>query len=433
MGSDLRLQISEKESVLRGKRSANFNYHTFLIFETVNWTQLIQDPEVQKLLKVHAKADVAQLALKWSSKKDFPGKFLLSQLQCRQKAQSKLPTWAENDLVIYPDSTALEQCSSEKAADYKAEWGRGQRMADLTGGLGVDSNAFSKAATSMVYVEPDPSRFELAVHNLNTLGSANITFLNKTAEEAISEFAENTIDLIYIDPSRRDAQQKRFFKLADLQPDVLRMMPRLQKLAKKILIKAAPMLDIKQALLDFGGAEKIQVVSLHNECRELLFLLGENNSTDPEIECIELDDLNSIFRFRFGEEEQLEIKTGEISKYLYDPFAAVTKAGAFKSIAKKLDLHALHANTHVYSSEQLVEHFPGRVFEVKSVVAYDPKKLLALFPDKKATLVLRNFPVESATVLKQLPLKSDIKNYLFLVTDCNGNAVAIVCEKLFSL
>ena len=211
------------------------------------------------------------------------------------------------------------------------------------------------------------------------------------------------------------------------------MMPRLQKLAKKILIKAAPMLDIKQALLDFGGAEKIQVVSLHNECRELLFLLGENNSTDPEIECIELDDLNSIFRFRFGEEEQLEIKTGEISKYLYDPFAAVTKAGAFKSIAKKLDLHALHANTHVYSSEQLVEHFPGRVFEVKSVVAYDPKKLLALFPDKKATLVLRNFPVESATVLKQLPLKSDIKNYLFLVTDCNGNAVAIVCEKLFSL
>ena len=147
----------------------------------MNWTQLIQDPEVQKLLKEHAKADVAQLALKWSSKKDFPGKFLLTQLQCRQKAHSKLPSWSENDLVIYPDSTALEQCSSEKAADFKAEWGRGKRMADLTGGLGVDSNAFSKVVQSMVYVEPDTSRFELAVHNLNTLGCANITFLNKPA------------------------------------------------------------------------------------------------------------------------------------------------------------------------------------------------------------------------------------------------------------
>ena len=211
------------------------------------------------------------------------------------------------------------------------------------------------------------------------------------------------------------------------------MMPQLRKIAKKILIKAAPMLDIKQALLDFGGAEKIQVVSLHNECRELLFLLGKNNSMDPEIECVELDDMNSIFRFRFSEEEELEIKTGEISKYLYDPFAAVTKAGAFKSIAKKLELHALHANTHVYSSDQLVNHFPGRVYEVKSVVAYDPKKLLALFPDKKATLVLRNFPVDSAMVLKKLPLNSNIKNYLFLITDFNGNAVAVVCENVFAL
>ena len=171
------------------------------------------------------------------------------------------------------------------------------------------------------------------------------------------------------------------------------------------------------------------MISLHNECRELLFLLGENNTSDPEIECVELDDIATAFCFHFREEENIELKTGAINNFIFDPYAAITKAGAFKSVAEKFILHAIHANTHVYTGDTFISNFPGRIFEVKTILSYDPKKIMALFPDKKATIIIRNFPVESTKVLKQLPLKSDIKNYIFLVTDCDGNAVAVAAER----
>jgi hypothetical protein len=396
-----------------------------------NARENMNDIALRQLILDHANDDVAQLALKWSGRTDVPVQWLLQQINGRQIAKSKLPAWYANENIIYPDKTALEQCSSEVAAVYKQKFSRDLRVADLTGGLGVDSWAFAQNAKAVLYCEPEPVRFEAARHNFKVLGLTNVEFVNKKAEDVSDELNAFKPDLIYIDPSRRN-NGKRFFRISDLQPDVSILLPAFLEISDHILLKAAPMLDIKLAIRSLKHVQDVHVLSIKNECRELLFYMGTQQHDDPLIHCIEFHaGRNWHFEFRYSEEENIPMQTGPIHRVLLDPFASITKAGGYKALAKEYKAELIHPNTHLYTATDKPKGFPGRCFEVKEVLPYDAGLLRESVPLHKAHLLFRNFPVQPAEVEKKLRFSSGGEYYLFFLTDHAGHkriAVTVLQE-----
>jgi hypothetical protein len=393
----------------------------FNLLSENKWKTLIADNEHR---------NVSELALEWSKKADFPLQLMLNQIKGRQIAKTKLPTWYQNSQIIYPDSVALEQCSGEIAAKYKASLFSGNRLLDLTGGLGVDSWAFSKQFASSIYNEINEERYTVAKYNFEQLDCRNIEFFNQKAEELVQDPSVGIFDVIYIDPSRR-MEGKRAFRLADLEPNILELRSSLLQKSKIVVIKAAPMLDIHEAIKDLEGLEKIIVLSVKNECKELLLILSHNQLKSPKISCVELhDNTTSIFDFTFEEEASLPLKTGPILDYIYDPYASITKAGAFKTLTDRFEMNCIHPNSHLYTSTSENLTFPGRMFKVTDIRSYHINELKNDYKQKKATMIFRNFSTTPDEVIKKLKLKSSEKDYLFFTTDYQNKKVVIVTERI---
>jgi 16S rRNA G966 N2-methylase RsmD len=398
----------------------------------MNWIELIKNPEIRRILAENEGSDTAKLALKWAGKKDIPVNFLLTQIAGRKIAAKKLPDLYKIDSIIYPDKTALEQCSSTLAAQNKQRFIPKGRVADLTGGLGIDSISFAKASNSVVYIEPNEDRLKIAIHNFKELGLQNVDFQNSTAEEFLKNLKTKEFDLIYLDPSRRDENNRRAFRLSDLQPDVLQLKSQILFASPKLLLKVGPMLDITEAIRELGKVTIVNIVSIKDECKELLFYVDEKASENPEIICSELkDDGNSEFKFDYQFEKILEIKIGKFSNYIYDPQASIIKAGGFKSIADKYELIKLNANTHLYTSEQLINNFPGKCYEVISQLDFDLKTLKSELKNKNFHLVFRNFPEDATKVSNKLNLKSGGDRYLFFYTDFDQKPQVIEVKRLY--
>lgn len=396
----------------------------------MNWHHWIKDAEIMHLIRVNENEDVAKLALKWHKHSFLPVQWMLQQIAGRQIAKQKLPEWYANENIVYPDRTALEQCSSTVTALYKRKFAEGKRVADLTGGLGVDAWALAGVAEKLLYCEPDPLRFEIAQHNFAVLGLSNVEFLNTTAEESLPELIKFNPGLIYLDPSRRDTG-KRFFKLEDLQPDITSLLPQLLGICDRILMKAAPMLDLKLGIRQLEKAQEVHVVSMRNECRELLFYIGQQTISDPFIQCVEFHHSREWkYDFRFSEEENAAIQTGPIASYILDPYASITKAGCFKMLTKDFDVQLLNANTHLYTANTKPKGFPGRCFRVIEVFPYDIGLVRESIADKKAHLLFRNFPVKPEEVEKKLKVSSGGNSYLFFVTEHTGKMRAILSEQI---
>ena len=398
----------------------------------MNWIELIKNPEISRILAENEGADTAKLALKWAGKKDLPVNFLLTQITGRKIAAKKLPDWHQVKSVIYPDKTALEQCSSTLAALNKQKFIPKGRIADLTGGLGVDSMAFAKVSNSVVYVEPNEERLIFATHNFHELGINNVDFQRNTAEEFLNKLDVNEFDLIYLDPSRRDDNNRRAFRLSNLQPNVLQLKEQILKASPKLLLKVGPMLDISEAIRELRKVTTVNIVSIKDECKELLFYIDEHATENPEIICSELTEKENIeFKFDFLEEKSIEPTTGLISNYLYDPQASIIKGGAYKSVAKKFELIKLNPNTHLYSSEELINIFPGRCYKVLRQLNYDSKLLKSEFKNKPYHLVFRNFPEDAEKVISKLNIKSGGDKYLFFYTDFNQKPTVVETQRIY--
>jgi 16S rRNA G966 N2-methylase RsmD len=385
--------------------------------------------EWQDWLSKYEDRNVTDLALEFSKRKDLPLPQLLTQIKGRQTAKFKLPTWYQHNEIVYPDSLALEQCSGEIAAKFKAEYFKANNILDLTGGLGVDTWAFSLNSKRVHYNEPDLHRMNSAKHNLNILKCDNIIFSNQTAENYLINTNEN-FDLIYLDPSRR-IQGKKVFLLKDLQPDILELKNKLSQLSKNIVVKVGPMLDIQQAIRDLKTIKQIIIVSVKNECKELLINLDYDNEKSTQIHAVELHgDKQYLFSFSFEEERSSDLKIGSINDWIYDPFASIIKSGGFKVLTHRFNINALHPNTHLYTSNSKVDEFPGRIFKVEEVLPYDLKNLKKQMQGKRATLLFRNFPDKAEDVTKKLNIPADEFHYLLFVTNNLGEKKVISCLRI---
>lgn len=380
----------------------------------------------QAFIEEHKHQSVAELALLLSKKPALDAAFILAQINGIQKAKNKLPEFYINPKIVYPTKLSMEQCSSERTGIYKSKLVERNSLIDLTGGFGIDSFYFAKQFKQVTYVEQKKELFDVVKNNFENLKANNIELVNSSAED----FLENTdkkVDVVYVDPSRRNENQ-RVFKLDECTPNIIELAPTIFKITDKILVKTAPLLDIKQSLKDLRQVTKVWVISVDNDCKEVLYLLDSRAMSEPQINTINLTKQEQNFSFNFEQEQNAKVSYSEPQNYLYEPNASILKAGAFNSIADRFDINKLATNTHLYTSESLIENFPGRTLKIEQVLPYSPRefKKLGII---KANVSCRNFKDNPEQVKKKLKIKDGGEIYLFASTNCNDKAILIVCRK----
>ncbi|MCS6822957.1 MAG: class I SAM-dependent methyltransferase [Cytophagaceae bacterium] len=356
--------------------------------------------------------------------------YIATQIHCRKKAKHKLPDWYQNLNVLFPDKTSIEQCSSQATATYKSSLFSGCHLLDLTGGLGVDTYYFSFQFQSVTYVEKHEPYYRAALNNFSALKRSNICCINYSAEKFLQTISQNQFDTIYIDPSRR-YHNNRVIRLEDCSPNVITLMPLLFHKSPSVLIKTSPLVDIKHTLQILSNVSDIYVISVKNECKEVLFKITSSCFSEPLVHAVCMNnDIKQTFSFTFSEEKFSEVKYSDPLTYLYEPDAALLKAGAFKWLSQKYALFKLHTHTHLYTSLTLVPHFPGRIFKVLHVLKYSKKEVHQTVKHSKANVAVRNFPDSVSQVRKKLALDEGGDIYLFATTDMHDKHIILHTEKI---
>jgi 16S rRNA G966 N2-methylase RsmD len=368
--------------------------------------------EVQDFLKVHAKENAKDIALKKSPFIGVSSSELATQFESRQKAEKKLPLWFGTEGIYYPLSLSIEQASSEETALYKASLiQENSSLVDLTGGIGIDSYYFSKRAKKVVHCEINPELSEIAKHNAEVLGSKNIKFVKGNGVEFLIKQAKGEFQTIYLDPSRR-VNTKKVFMLQDCEPDVVDLQDELMEKASTILIKTAPLLDISLALAELKHVREVHVISLKNECKEVLFLLEKDFKDAPLIRVVGLGkDAGFEFNYLVKQEKQAVASYSSPKQYLYDPDAGLLKAGCFKLLSQHYAVQKLHPSTHLYTSEDLLPSFPGRSFEIEEV--YEYKDFKKIKRNWNANVIAKNFPLKVEEIRKRHKIREGDRGYLF--------------------
>ena len=344
-------------------------------------------------------------------------KKMAHQIQARQKLADKLPSWVAEAKVFLPASISLEQSSSESTANFKASLVSGS-LIDITGGMGVDAWAFAQTCSHVTYVEMQEDLAAITQYNHEVLGVKNITHF---AKNGLVVLGQRDFDWIYVDPARRNAQGDKVILFKDCQPNVLDVIA--QHPNKKILIKTSPVLDISRAVQELGGVSHVYVVSTKQEVKELLFVKAGNESLDPKVTIIE--EGQTIFEGTQNQERELNNAIGSLKHYVYEAHPGVMKAGFFKSVLRN-DLVQLGQHTHLYSSESLMEDFPGKIYEV---IESGPVQANWLSVNQ-ANISTRNFPMSPEALRKKLKLKDGGAYTLFGIQNSNKKNELILTKKI---
>ena len=332
--------------------------------------------------------------------------------QGASKMEGKVPQWASVPGISLPSRLSAEQCSSADTALRKAETaariaGPQGRVADLTGGLGVDSWAFAGAVGEVLYNERDAALFQAAQHNFALLGVNNVIFRNQELRpgNATSILGDFKPDLIYLDPARRDGTGKKVFLLEDCAPDITALKDELLAICPHIMLKLSPMADATMICDRLACVKEIHIVESGGECKELLCILEKGFSAEP---LTILESGASQFEFRASEERACECRFPETSReyeWLFVPGSAAMKAGAFRLIAHRWGMLKLAPSTHLYFCDRrapAAEAFGKywRVSEVRPLNGAEMRRTGKDFP--RCGVTARNIPMSSEALRKKM-------------------------------
>ena len=431
----------------------------------------------QDFICQHQDDDVRQLAFLGSKYPEVDMPFALDQIRGRKMARVKLPRWASLEGIIYPPHISMEQCSSESTALYKAELAArllglpvsssGTEMkaeneiefVDLTGGFGVDfSYIAARLGVKSMYVERQAHLCEAAKENFGRLGLKNAIVKNGDGIEILHSFQPKKKDaasaddslgitydqprsllktnlglkIVFIDPARRDDAGNKVVSLKDCTPDVTVLQEEMLSKADYVIIKLSPMLDWHRAISELNHVREVHIISVNNECKELLLVLSARNMGENlRIYCI--NDAQSFVCDELDmESSQVKIapSTLEEMQYLYEPNASLMKAGCFGVLSGRYDARMLSKNSHLFVSQAPIEAFPGRSFRIIAVSSFNKKELKRhLSGITKANIATRNFPLSVAELRKRLKLKDGGETYIFATTLSDDSHVLMITEK----
>ena len=418
----------------------------------------------QDFIRQHQDDDVRQLAFLGSKYPEVDMPFALDQIRGRKMARVKLPRWASIDGIIYPPHISMEQCSSEATALYKAELAERllnqQKIkicefttkdtvapkfaknegtcenqgkvgfADLTGGFGVDFYYIAeRLGVRAMYVERQEHLCEKAKENFLRLGLANAEVKNGDGIEVLHTLEH--LSLIFIDPARRDDAGNKVVSLKDCTPDVTVLQEEMLSKADYVIIKLSPMLDWHRAISELSHVREVHIISVNNECKELLLVLSARNMGNLRIYCV--NDAQSFV----CEESDMEASSVKIApstleemQYLYEPNASLMKAGCFGVLSGRYDARMLSKNSHLFVSREPIAVFPGRSFRIIAVSSFNKKELKRhLSGITKANIATRNFPLSVVELRKRLKLKDGGETYIFATTLSDESHVLVITNK----
>lgn len=357
---------------------------------------------------------------------------------------------------------------------------------DLTGGFGVDfSYIASRLGVKSMYVERQAHLCEAAKENFGRLGLKNAIVKNGDGIEVLHSFASKKDDaaseslgiieeqsrsllktnlglkLIFIDPARRDNAGNKVVSLKDCSPDVTLLLEEMLSKADYVIIKLSPMLDWHRAVSELNCVQEVHIISVNNECKELLLVLSARNmggmeassadgdSGEDEIDGAEETDgevkyagslriycVNDAQSFVCDELDlesspvKIAPSTLEEMQYLYEPNSSLMKAGCFGVLSERYDARMLSKNSHLFVSREPIAVFPGRSFRIIAVSSFNKKELKRhLSGITKANIATRNFPLSVAELRKRLKLKDGGETYIFATTLSNESHVLVITEK----
>lgn len=400
-------------------------------------TEIMNEATIQ-FVREHREDDVRTLALQTRRVNTIDLPWALDQIQGWQTARRKLPSWAAIDGIIYPHHLSMEQCSSEQTAIYKC--GIIERLpkecretlVDLTGGFGVDFAFMARSAKHAVYVERQEHLCETARHNFELLGLDHTRVIHDEAENVLTELGTHPAStLLYLDPARRDSNSSRTYAIADCTPNVLELKGQLLEAAHQVLIKLSPMLDWHKAVSDLGEhVAEVHIVSVANECKELLILMSADYQGEPTVHCVNNE--QSVIFMESDVNGSPAIADGDDSTtYLYEPNASLMKAGCFGLLTQRYPVKALASDSHLFVSNEDLKDFPGRRFAVTAVTTMNKKELAtALKGITHANVATRNFPMSAQQLRQRLHLRDGGDCYIFGTTTADGRRLLYICKKL---
>ena len=445
----------------------------------------------QDFIRQHQDEDVRQLAFLGSKYPEVDMPFALDQIRGRKMARVKLPRWASLEGIIYPPHISMEQCSSESTALYKAELAArllglpvsssGTEMkaeneiefVDLTGGFGVDfSYIAARLGVKSMYVERQVHLCEAAKENFGRLGLKNAIVKNGDGIEVLHSFHPKKKDaasaddslgitydqprsllktnlglkIIFIDPARRDDAGNKVVSLKDCTPDVTVLQEEMLSKVDYVIIKLSPMLDWHRAISELSHVREVHIISVNNECKELLLVLSARNMGDMEASLAdgEVKHAGNLRIYCVNDAQsfvcdELDMKSSSVRiappvleemQYLYEPNASLMKAGCFSVLSGRYDARMLSKNSHLFVSQAPIEAFPGRSFRIIAVSSFNKKELKRhLGGITKANIATRNFPLSVAELRKRLKLKDGGETYIFATTLSDESHVLMITEK----
>lgn len=388
-----------------------------------------------EFIRIHADEDVRQLAFLGKKNPEVDMAYALDQIAGRQKARVKIPSWASIDGIVYPPHISMEQCSSEQTARYKARIaGNGEKIVDLTAGFGVDMAFMSAGFKQAVHVEMQPQLCAISSENYKHLGLDHVQVVCSDGVGYLHQMEH--ADLIFIDPARRDQHGARTYGIADCTPNVLEIIDEMLQKADRLMIKLSPMLDWQKTVADVGNVSQVHIVSVGNECKELLLEVKKGKDEKVKVFCVNDD---QVFSYEIGETHPFtpsplhSFTPSPLHPFtfLYEPNASVMKAGCFNLISHRFGITQPDANSHLFLSDKLVEGFPGRGFVIERVSTMNKRELKeALAGIDKANVAVRNFPLSVADLRKRLKLKDGGDVYIFATTDAKKGHLVMVCRKI---
>lgn len=380
--------------------------------------EALLDTEVQEFITTF-QGDISKLAFAGSPFPKVPTQALLEQISSRKQIKDKLPKWYATKNIYYSPKLNLEQTSSEVTAVHKAKYTQGKTLADLTGGFGIDCFYFSQKMDSVTHFEQNEILSKIAAHNFKQLEVTNI--VSKTGNSLA--LLEESYDTIYVDPGRRTEDKNKVFLLQDCLPNIPDNLEHILKHTSLLMLKTSPMLDISQGLSELQNVEDIHIVAVNNEVKELLWFIHATSSGEaPRIHTFNYTKAKvDIFETALHDNSLADYAAP--AKYLYEPNAAILKSGAFHAVALQYNLKKLAKNSHLYTSEELID-FPGRRFEIVQVLPYH-KKEMGVFKKTKANISIRNFPESVAEIRKKWKIKDGGKVYLFFTSLENKERLVI--------
>lgn len=389
----------------------------------MDFSKLISS-DIQYYINQNLNSDINKILLKKSPFSDVSMQEIAQQIKGKKTAEKKFP-FLLKDGIVFPPNLNLEQASSQSTSEYKAQNLKGKSFLDLTCGFGIDAYFLSKNFDEVTLIEQNPDLIKIVKHNWKILGR-KADFINENLEDFLGSLRQaqtdkkSSFDVIYLDPARRDQQNKKKFLLEDLSPNLLEIEEKLTSVSDKIIVKLSPLIDISYLISELQNITEIQIIAVRNEVKELVLIIEnkeQRTKDNVEIRCVNLESDEPEFSFNFNDEKSAKSEFSESLNFLYIPNNSILKAGAFNIISEQFGLKKLHPNTHFYTSEDRIENFPGRVLAIEKTESADLKK------GDQYNIISKNYPLKPEEIKKKYKLKDGGKDYLIFTQSINGKVI----------